>query len=105
MNTLGKILIVVAFLITAAGPLVIPQFAASPAQQMPGMDHGATAQNEPTPAFHAQAPKDALPPTMDPSLFTDILTSNAYAVASRVKKALYQQPCYCHCDLSQGHGS
>jgi hypothetical protein len=22
-----------------------------------------------------------------------------------VKKVLYQQPCYCHCDRSQGHGS
>ncbi len=105
MKTLGKILVVVAFLITAAGLLVLPQFAASPARQMPGMDHGAAAPNEPTPAFHSQAPREALPPTMDPSLFTDILTSNAYVIAGRVKKVLYQQPCYCHCDRSQGHGS
>ena len=23
--------------------------------------------------------------------------------AARVKKVLYQEPCYCHCDRSQGH--
>ncbi len=105
MKTLGKILVVVAFLLAAAGLLVLPQFAASPAQQMPGMGRSAAVSNEPTPAFHSQAPKEALPPTMDPSLFTDILTSNAYVIAGRVKKVLYQQPCYCHCDRSQGHGS
>ena len=27
------------------------------------------------------------------------------ALAARVRKVLYQQPCYCHCDRSQGHGS
>jgi hypothetical protein len=42
---------------------------------------------------------------MEPSLFTDKLIFNAYVVAGRVKKVLYQQPCYCHCDRSQGHGS
>jgi hypothetical protein len=30
---------------------------------------------------------------------------NAYAIAAKIKKALYQQPCYCHCDRSQGHKS
>jgi Protein of unknown function with PCYCGC motif len=104
MKTLGKSLLAVGFLAAAVGLLVVPQFAASPALQMPGMDHSATP-GEPTPAFHAQAPKDALPPTMKPASFTDIQTFNAYLVAGRVKKALYQQPCYCHCDRSQGHGS
>jgi hypothetical protein len=42
---------------------------------------------------------------MSPALFVDIAVQNAYAVAARVKKVLYQQPCYCHCDQSQGHGS
>ena len=42
---------------------------------------------------------------MEPSLFTDIQTFNAYVLAGRIKKVLYQQPCYCHCDRSQGHGS
>ena len=57
------------------------------------------------PAYHAQAPKGELPATMDPGLFTDPVVQNAYAVAARIKKALYQQPCYCHCDRSQGHKS
>ena len=61
--------------------------------------------DEPVPAFHSQAPQGPLPATMDPALFPNIVVQNAYAVAARVKKVLYQQPCYCHCDRSQGHGS
>jgi hypothetical protein len=57
------------------------------------------------PAFHAQAAKGDLPATMSPDLFTDPVVQNAYAVAAKVKSALYQQPCYCHCDRSQGHKS
>lgn len=83
--------------------LVLPQFAASRSGQ--SMDQSAPASTEPVPAFHAQAPSGALPPTMDPSLYSDKLVSNAYVVAGRVKKVLYQEPCYCHCDRSQGHGS
>jgi Protein of unknown function with PCYCGC motif len=57
------------------------------------------------PAFHAQPPESPLPATMSPDLFTDPVIQNAYALASRVKKVLYQQPCYCYCDRSEGHGS
>jgi len=60
---------------------------------------------EPVPAFHAQVPKGELPATMSPSLFADVAVQNAYVIAARIKKTLYQQPCYCHCDQSQGHGS
>lgn len=85
----------------------LPQHAASrlsqSMQDMPGMDHTDSA-NE-VPAFHSKAPTGALPETMDPALFPDMETSNVYAAAARVRKALYQQPCYCHCDKSQGHGS
>jgi hypothetical protein len=105
MKTFEKILLAGSLLAAAAGLLVLPEFAASPAQQAPAMAHGAAAPEEPTPAFHAEAPKSDLPPTMEASLFTDIQTSNAYVVAGRMKKVLYQQPCYCHCDRSQGHGS
>jgi Protein of unknown function with PCYCGC motif len=105
MMNFHKMLLAGLLLAAGAGLLVLPQFAASPAQQMPGMQHGTASPDEPTPAFHAQAPKDALPPTMEASLFTNIQTFNAYVVAARVKKVLYQQPCYCHCDRSQGHGS
>jgi hypothetical protein len=104
MKRLGKILACSAILAAGSALLLTPQFAASRAQEMPGMSHDSNA-SEPTPAFHAQAPKDALPPTMDPSTFNEPIVYNAYTVAGRVKKVLYQQPCYCHCDRSQGHGS
>jgi uncharacterized protein with PCYCGC motif len=57
------------------------------------------------PAYHAQAPKGDLPETMKPESFPDPLVQNAYAVAAKIKKTLYQQPCYCHCDRSKGHTS
>jgi Protein of unknown function with PCYCGC motif len=63
------------------------------------------ADTETIPAFHSAVPVGPLPATMSPETFTDVLVQNAYALAARVKKVLYQQPCYCHCDRSQGHGS
>jgi Protein of unknown function with PCYCGC motif len=60
---------------------------------------------EPLPAFHNTLPAGPLPATLSPSLFTDPIAQNAYSIAARIKKVLYQQPCYCHCDKSQGHGS
>ena len=60
---------------------------------------------ETIPAFHSEVPVGPLPATLSPETFTDVLVQNAYALAARVKKVLYQQPCYCHCDRSQGHGS
>jgi hypothetical protein len=61
--------------------------------------------DEPVPAFHNQAPQGHLPETLAPSEFTEVVIQNAYILAARVKKVLYQQPCYCHCDRSQGHKS
>jgi hypothetical protein len=105
MKNLGKLVSVFALVAFSAALLVLPQFAAPPAQaQMPGMDHSTSAP-EPVPAFHAQPPTGELPPTMEPSLYSDKLVFNAYVVAGRVKKVLYQQPCYCHCDRAHGHGS
>lgn len=103
MRKFGKLLSMSALLVAGGALLFGPQFATSQSQQMPGMQHAAS--NEPVPAFHAQPPQGELPLTMEPSLFTDKLIFNAYVVAGRVKKVLYQQPCYCHCDRSQGHGS
>jgi hypothetical protein len=79
--------------------IAMPERAASRASQMAGQAE------EPTPAYHTQLPAGALPQTMDPSLFSNPVVQNAYALAAKVRKALYQQPCYCHCDRSQGHGS
>jgi hypothetical protein len=60
---------------------------------------------EPVPAFHATVPQGQLPETLGPSEFTEVVVQNAYILAARVKKVLYQQPCYCHCDRSQSHTS
>jgi hypothetical protein len=60
---------------------------------------------EPVPAFHNSVPAGQLPATLSPSLFTDPVAQNAYSLAAHIKKILYQEPCYCHCDRSQGHGS
>jgi uncharacterized protein with PCYCGC motif len=88
----------------ALGFVLLPQRAASRLPNAgPGMSQ--TGAEEPVPAFHSTIPQGPLPATMSPALFTDIVVQNAYTVAARVKKTLYQQPCYCHCDRSQGHGS
>jgi Protein of unknown function with PCYCGC motif len=60
---------------------------------------------EPVPAYHAQPPTEALPQTMDPTQFDNPVVKNAYALAAKVRKVLYQQPCYCHCDRAHGHTS
>jgi len=60
---------------------------------------------EPVPDYHPQPPAGALPDTMDPAQFENPVVKNAYALAAKVKKVLYQQPCYCYCDRSVGHKS
>jgi hypothetical protein len=87
----------------ALGLLLVPQQAASQSSQ----DTNAlpSGPDEQVPAFHKQAPQGELPATLNPDLFTDPVVQNAYVVAAKIKKALYQQPCYCHCDRSQGHKS
>jgi len=87
----------------ALGLALIPQQAASRVSQDASSPQSPPADQ--VPAYHAEAPKGEQPGTMDPELFTDPLVQNAYAVAAKIKKALYQQPCYCHCDRSQGHKS
>jgi len=77
--------------------LLVPQPAASPLPQ--------AATDDSVPAYHAKPPQGALPEIMNPELFSDPVVQNAYAVAAKIKKTLYQQPCYCHCDRSQGHTS
>src|ERR1700740_842423 len=63
------------------------------------------AADDAVPAYPAQPSKGALPDTLSPSLFTNVVVQNTYALAAKVKKLLYQQPCYCHCDRSKGHTS
>lgn len=105
MNTGIKMGALFALVTLLAAFLVAPQFARAPSQQKAASADQSGSSAEPVPAFHAQPPTGELPATMEPSLYTDKLVFNAYVVASRVKKVLYQQPCYCHCDRSSGHGS
>ena len=92
----GMILVVVAFCLA-----LIPQRASSRSARNLAQDLNP----EPVPAFHNTVPTGPLPATLSPSLFTDPIAQNAYSIAARIKKILYQEPCYCHCDRSQGHGS
>ena len=87
----------------ALGFVLVPERAASESPQDANSPRSAS--DEPVPAYHAQAPQGAPPATMTPELFPDLVVQNAYAIAAKIKKTLYQQPCYCHCDRSQGHGS
>ena len=97
MRAINKYLLCAILPSIALALALVPQRAASGSPQNPGAD--------PVPAYHARPPEGPLPPTMSPGLFTDPVIRNAYAAAARVKKVLYQQPCYCYCDRSQGHGS
>jgi len=82
----------------ALGMMVLPQHAASTAaQQEPG--------NDPVPAYHSEVPSGPMPATLAPETFTDATVQNAYALAAKIRKVLYQQPCYCYCDRHAGHGS
>jgi hypothetical protein len=102
-NRIRKFLSAAALTSIALGLVLLPQPAArqSPQDARPPQ----SAAEEAVPAFHAHAPQGELPATMDPGLFTDPVVQNAYAVAAKIKKALYQQPCYCHCDREHGHKS
>jgi len=98
VNMRGRIAYGIFLTALALGVAIVPQRAASRQAQ-------SGASEEPVPAFHAAAPQGPLPATLSAALFTNVVVQNAYTVAARVKKILYQQPCYCHCDRSQGHGS
>lgn len=97
MRAIRTLLGSVALLGMAVGMFVLPGRSALGPQQSKG--------DGPVPAYHRQAPAGLLPTTLSPTLFSDPVVKNSYAVAARIKKALYQLPCYCHCDRSAGHGS
>jgi hypothetical protein len=103
MRGIGNFLSVVFLFGLALALILIPQPAASGSPQ--DMNTPQAGADDAVPAYHAKAPQGELPETMNPDLFTDPVVQNAYAVAARIKKTLYQQPCYCHCDRSQGHTS
>jgi hypothetical protein len=57
------------------------------------------------PAHHEAPPTGTLPDTLPAANFTDGLNKNAYAMAAKIKPVLYEQPCYCMCDKTDGHES
>jgi hypothetical protein len=101
MTRLRKIFSGTTLLALGLGLALLPQQAAPQSNTAPPQATNV----EPIPAFHDAAPTGPLPETLSSALFNDPLAQNAYTLAARVKKVLYQQPCYCHCDRSQGHGS
>jgi hypothetical protein len=78
-----------------------PSVAAGSSAQMQ-MDMSA---DEGVPSYHAYALRPPLPAILDPKTFPDALNRNVYALAAKVRPALYQQPCYCYCDRHAGHKS
>jgi hypothetical protein len=101
MTRLHKTLSATTLLALALGLALLPETAAPQSSAAPPP----AANAEPIPAFHSVPPTGPLPETLSPSLFPDPLAQNAYTLAAHVKKVLYQQPCYCHCDRSEGHTS
>ena len=62
--------------------------------------------SETIPAYHSRASRKPLPATLPWEQFANNpYAENGYFFASRVREVLYQQPCYCFCDRSLGHGS
>ncbi len=57
------------------------------------------------PSYHAYALRPPFPATLNPKQFSDALNRNVYALAAKIKPVLFQQPCYCYCDRSDGHKS
>ena len=83
----------------AIGMMLLPQHAASRLTT----PQSAVA-SDPVPAYHSEVPSGPMPATLAPETFTDVTVQNAYALAAKIKKVLYQQPCYCYCDR-MGHKS
>lgn len=54
--------------------------------------------------YEAAPPLNTLRGTLAPELFTGNVRL-AYQVAKDIPQTLAQMPCYCHCDMSQGHKS
>jgi hypothetical protein len=96
------------------GAIAIFTCAAAVAVALPASPQGTTANGAQSavaqpakkiPAFHSAPATARLAATMDPKLFNDVATQNSYAMAAKVRNVLYQQPCFCYCDVNDGHHS
>ena len=102
MSRKKLILGLVSLPLLALGMMLLPQHAASNAASAAAQQDSG---NDPVPAYHNEVPSGPMPSTLAPETFTDATVQNAYALAAKIKKVLYQQPCYCYCDRHAGHGS
>jgi Protein of unknown function with PCYCGC motif len=103
MTRKKMILSFVSLPLLALALMLLPQHARSTAAQ--DQSAGQDAAKDPVPAYHNEVPSGLMPATLAPETFTDATVQNAYALAAKIKKVLYQQPCYCYCDRHAGHGS
>jgi Protein of unknown function with PCYCGC motif len=56
--------------------------------------------------YHNYPPDHAVPSVIDKSRFSDDRSAYvAYSLAAQIPAVLYQEPCYCACDQSDGHES
>ncbi len=65
---------------------------------------------EATPAYYSVPPRHGYPPLMQGSQLTGQFFSHSYQVtayemAAKIESVLFQQPCYCRCDLALKHKS
>jgi hypothetical protein len=57
------------------------------------------------PAYHDDvAQLKSWPKTLDPQRFSSPVIAKGYRIARELPQVLAQQPCYCYCDDSAGHG-
>jgi hypothetical protein len=92
--------------VIALGMMLLPQHASSRLTTQPRLaTPQSAATSDPVPAYHSEVPSGPMPATLAPETFTEATVQNAYALAAKIKKVLYQQPCYCYCDRHAGHGS
>lgn len=100
-RTSSRVAAVGIFLSLAAIAIVV----APPAPAISASSALAAADKNGVPAHHEAPPTGALPDTLPPGAFNEGLTKNAYAMAAKIKPVLYEQPCYCMCDKTDGHAS
>jgi hypothetical protein len=72
-------------------------------QHSPG-DHTATTQRVPA-HFSNVADARPLPAVLDPEQFSNPSVVKAYSYAKEIPEIFSQQPCYCNCDIGNGHRS
>ena len=76
----------------------------SPRDAIPAATHNHAAMNRVPAHYDFAPPLNSLRGTLAPELFAGNVQL-AYRAAREIPQTLAQLPCYCHCDVSQGHKS